>query len=72
MRGHFERFGEILEAIDIADKGTGRSKGYGFVTFPEAEAAMTAGGPTATSPASGSRGPRHRNHCLCIHMLGPE
>ncbi|KAM3336057.1 hypothetical protein ACQJBY_030187 [Aegilops geniculata] len=42
VRGHFERFGEILEAVVIADKGTGRSKGYGFVTFREAEAAMRA------------------------------
>jgi len=39
VRGYFERFGEILEAVVIMDKGTGRSKGYGFVTFREAEAA---------------------------------
>ncbi|XP_047058512.1 RNA-binding protein 24-A-like isoform X1 [Lolium rigidum] len=42
VRGHFERFGEILEAVVIFDKSTGRSKGYGFVTFREAEAAMRA------------------------------
>lgn len=42
MLGYFEQFGEILEAVVIVDKGTGRSKGYGFVTFREAEAAMRA------------------------------
>lgn len=31
MRRYFEQFGEILEAVVITDKNTGRSKGYGFV-----------------------------------------
>ncbi|XP_073355692.1 probable RNA-binding protein ARP1 [Aegilops tauschii subsp. strangulata] len=31
MRVHFERFSEILEAVVIADKGTGRSKGSRFM-----------------------------------------
>ncbi|XP_020090932.1 RNA-binding protein 24-like isoform X2 [Ananas comosus] len=42
MRRYFEQFGEILEAVVITDKNTGRSKGYGFVTFREPEAAMRA------------------------------
>ncbi|KAG2729997.1 hypothetical protein I3843_01G268800 [Carya illinoinensis] len=42
MREHFEKYGEILEAVIISDKVTGRSKGYGFVTFKEAEAAKKA------------------------------
>nr|AAC33496.1 putative RNA-binding protein [Arabidopsis thaliana] len=42
MRRYFEQFGEIVEAVVITDKNTGRSKGYGFVTFKEAEAAMRA------------------------------
>ncbi|XP_058090001.1 uncharacterized protein LOC131236684 isoform X2 [Magnolia sinica] len=42
MRKYFEQFGEILEAVVITDKNTGRSKGYGFVTFREPEAAMKA------------------------------
>ena len=29
---YFEQFGEILEAVVINDKSTGRSKGYGFVS----------------------------------------
>ena len=33
MRKYFEQFGEILEAVVITDKNTGRSKGYGFVCF---------------------------------------
>jgi hypothetical protein len=32
MQSYFEQFGDILEAVVIADKNTGRSKGYGFVS----------------------------------------
>ncbi|GLT70082.1 hypothetical protein SLA2020_421820 [Shorea laevis] len=42
LREHFEKYGEILEAVIISDKLTGRSKGYGFVTFKDAEAAKKA------------------------------
>lgn len=33
MRDHFEKYGDILEAVIISDKLTGRSKGYGFVSI---------------------------------------
>lgn len=33
LRQHFEQYGEILEAVVITDKNTGRSKGYGFVSI---------------------------------------
>ncbi|KAI3995222.1 hypothetical protein MKX01_032024 [Papaver californicum] len=42
MREHFEKYGDILEAVIISDKITGRSKGYGFVTFKEPESAKKA------------------------------
>ncbi|KAG2605425.1 RNA-binding protein 38-like [Panicum virgatum] len=42
LRQHFERYGDILEAVVITDRVTGRSKGYGFVTFREPEAARRA------------------------------
>ncbi|XP_041021713.1 RNA-binding protein 38-like isoform X3 [Juglans microcarpa x Juglans regia] len=42
MRRYFERFGEILEAVIITDKSTGKSKGYGFVTFRDPESARRA------------------------------
>lgn len=42
MRRYFEQFGEILEAVVITDKNTGRSKGYGFVTFRDPESARRA------------------------------
>ncbi|GMH22518.1 hypothetical protein Nepgr_024361 [Nepenthes gracilis] len=42
MNDYFEQFGEILEAVIITDKNTGRSKGYGFVTFKDPEAAFRA------------------------------
>eukprot|EP00298_Acanthocystis_sp_HF-20_P012336 c19842_g1_i1.p1 GENE.c19842_g1_i1~~c19842_g1_i1.p1 ORF type:complete len:202 (+),score=88.84 c19842_g1_i1:68-673(+) len=42
LRSHFSQFGEIAEAIVIMDRQTGRSKGYGFVTFSNAESAAKA------------------------------
>ncbi|XP_050377163.1 uncharacterized protein LOC126794477 [Argentina anserina] len=42
MARYFQQFGPILEAVVISDKNTGRSKGYGFVTFQEPEAAARA------------------------------
>ncbi|KMT19938.1 hypothetical protein BVRB_1g009850 [Beta vulgaris subsp. vulgaris] len=42
LRTYFHQFGDILEAVVITDKATARSKGYGFVTFREPEAAMRA------------------------------
>lgn len=42
LRRHFEQFGDILEAVVITDKNTGRSKGYGFVTFSDPESARRA------------------------------
>ncbi|CAN8285993.1 unnamed protein product [Cochlearia groenlandica] len=42
MTHYFQQFGDIIEAVVITDKITGRSKGYGFVTFKEAEAAISA------------------------------
>ncbi|KAL1204207.1 putative RNA-binding protein ARP1 [Cardamine amara subsp. amara] len=42
MRRYFDQFGEILEAVIITDKNTGKSKGYGFVTFRESESATRA------------------------------
>lgn len=32
LQRYFEQFGDILEAVIITDKNTGRSKGYGFVS----------------------------------------
>lgn len=31
----FSQYGEITEAIVITDRATGRSKGFGFVTFAQ-------------------------------------
>ncbi|CAH1454133.1 unnamed protein product [Lactuca virosa] len=42
MRTYFEQFGHILEAVIITDKITGKSKGYGFVTYEDAESAKRA------------------------------
>ncbi|MGC6514693.1 MAG: RNA recognition motif domain-containing protein [Myxococcota bacterium] len=35
----FSQFGEVSEAKVILDRETGRSRGFGFVTFADAEAA---------------------------------
>ncbi|GJM97955.1 hypothetical protein PR202_ga14921 [Eleusine coracana subsp. coracana] len=42
LRAHFEVYGDILEAVVITDRATGRSKGYGFVTFRDPESARMA------------------------------
>lgn len=38
----FKSYGEVEEAVVISDKFSGRSKGFGFVTFKEDEAANKA------------------------------
>ena len=38
----FAQFGEITEAKVISDRETGRSRGFGFVTFTDDEAAEKA------------------------------
>ena len=42
LRQTFEAFGEVEEAVVISDRDTGRSRGFGFVTFNDDEAAETA------------------------------
>ena len=39
LRQAFEIHGQIEEAVVITDRDTGRSRGFGFVTFEEDEAA---------------------------------
>jgi len=38
----FSAFGEVSDAKVITDRDTGRSRGFGFVTFAESDAAATA------------------------------
>jgi len=42
LRAACERFGEVVEATVVMDRATGRSKGFGFVTFATEEAANRA------------------------------
>ncbi|CAI9087301.1 OLC1v1021338C1 [Oldenlandia corymbosa var. corymbosa] len=42
LRSVFSAYGELDEAIVINDKNTGKSKGYGFVTFKHIDAAILA------------------------------
>ncbi len=42
LRQAFERFGNIEEAKVISDRETGRSRGFGFVTFADAAPVKTA------------------------------
>lgn len=42
LRSVFSTFGELDEAIVITDKNSGKSKGYGFVTFKHIDAAILA------------------------------
>jgi RNA recognition motif-containing protein len=38
----FSQVGEVVEAVVISDRHSGRSKGFGFVTMASEEAAQTA------------------------------
>lgn len=38
----FASYGEITETVVITDRATGRSKGFGFVTFANEESAQKA------------------------------
>ncbi|KKP61735.1 MAG: hypothetical protein UR56_C0008G0039 [Candidatus Roizmanbacteria bacterium GW2011_GWC2_34_23] len=42
LKEMFAQFGEVTEAIIITDRMSGRSKGFGFVTFATEEAAAAA------------------------------
>eukprot|EP00669_Euglena_mutabilis_P000945 TRINITY_DN11208_c0_g1_i1.p1 TRINITY_DN11208_c0_g1~~TRINITY_DN11208_c0_g1_i1.p1 ORF type:complete len:101 (+),score=13.65 TRINITY_DN11208_c0_g1_i1:35-337(+) len=42
LEKEFAKFGQIEKANVITDRETGRSKGYGFVTFASSEAAESA------------------------------
>jgi cold-inducible RNA-binding protein len=42
LREAFARFGNVAEAKVITDRDTGRSRGFGFVTFNDNEEAMAA------------------------------
>ncbi len=42
LRAAFEKYGEITEAVVINDRDTGRSRGFGFVTYANAEGAKQA------------------------------
>jgi RNA recognition motif-containing protein len=42
LRTAFEAHGEVIEATVITDRYSGRSRGFGFVTFADSEEAQTA------------------------------
>jgi RNA recognition motif-containing protein len=42
LRAAFEQFGEIVEAKVVLDRDSGRSRGFGFVTFEDDAAATRA------------------------------
>jgi len=37
LRAAFEEYGEVADAVVVMDRDTGRSRGFGFVTFARAE-----------------------------------
>ena len=42
LRTAFEAHGEVTDAVVISDRDTGRSRGFGFVTFANSNDAQTA------------------------------
>ena len=42
LRAAFEEYGTVTDAVVITDRETGRSRGFGFVTFEDADDAQAA------------------------------
>lgn len=42
LRDAFAQYGEVVEAVVVTDRYTGRSRGFGFVTFADDQAAADA------------------------------
>ena len=42
LRAAFENFGEVVSAEVVMDRVTGRSRGFGFVTYSDVESAENA------------------------------
>jgi len=42
LKTHFGTYGDVTDAKVISDRETGRSRGFGFVTFAEADSATQA------------------------------
>jgi cold-inducible RNA-binding protein len=42
LKAHFDPCGEVTEAKVISDRETGRSRGFGFVTFTDEASALAA------------------------------
>ena len=42
LQEHFSQFGDLTDAIVMSDFATGRSRGFGFVTFRDAHCAVQA------------------------------
>ena len=53
LRGHFEQCGEVVEAKVITERDTGRSRGFGFVTFASEDEARGAVDQLADSELDG-------------------
>ncbi|MCA9389789.1 RNA-binding protein [candidate division WWE3 bacterium] len=60
----FSQFGEVIEAVIITDRNTGRSKGFGFVTMANNEAAQAA--------IAGMNGQEMEGRALVVNVARPK
>ncbi len=80
LREAFEQFGDLDDIRIITDRETGRSRGFGFVTFTEEESAQKAIAEMDGSSLDGrnikvneaEEKPRRSNHQRSPRSTGPQ
>ena len=48
LKNYFEKFGTVVDAVIMRDKITGRSRGFGFITYSDEETATSVSQQTHT------------------------
>ncbi len=64
LKAKFSEFGEVVDAVIITDRNTGRSKGFGFVEYTDEKA--------ATKAVEGMSGKELDGRTLVVNVARPS